>query len=190
LENADTSPPRLGWSAFARERYVRGRGHVWYEGSREELLDLVRARWTARRPGRGRADLSEVVVVDVPPDGFHGSTVLVEEDTPLSAWLVRRAPGEDPYVEVRAAGPREEVRCARIVLYSAATIQENGGRRSGDFDWEVVALLASPVADEPMDPLTMARNMLARPGGTPCTYTAEEFAEAVWYWSRRAKAED
>jgi hypothetical protein len=39
-----------------------------------------------------------------------------------------------------------------------------------------------------MDPLTMARNMLAKPGGTPCDYTAEQFAEAVWYWSRRAAA--
>ncbi len=38
-----------------------------------------------------------------------------------------------------------------------------------------------------MDPLTMARNMLAKPGGTPCRYSADDFAESVWYWSARAK---
>ena len=32
----------------------------------------------------------------------------------------------------------------------------------------------------------MARHMLAKPGGTPCDYTAEQFAEAVWYWRARA----
>jgi hypothetical protein len=40
-----------------------------------------------------------------------------------------------------------------------------------------------------MDPLTMARNMLRKPGGTFCAYTAEEFAAAVWYWARRAAAD-
>mgnify|MGYP000104930427 CR=1 FL=1 len=67
---------------------------------------------------------------------------------------------------------------------------ENGGARSTDCDWEIVCVIASPVADEPLDPLTMARNMLAKPGGTPCGYTADAFAEAVWYWSRRARIVD
>lgn len=190
MENDATNPPRLGWSDFARRRYVQGAGHTWYEGTPDELLALVREHWSARRPGRGRTGLDEVVVVDVPPAGFHGSTVRVEEGTRLTARLTRRGPEEEPYVEVRGDGPREEVRHAGVVLYSAAVLEANGGTRSGDHDWEVVALLAAPVPDEPMDPLTMARNMLAKPGGTPCDYTAEEFAAAVWYWARRVKAED
>jgi hypothetical protein len=40
-----------------------------------------------------------------------------------------------------------------------------------------------------MNPLTMARNFLEKPGGTFCEYTAREFAEAVYYWSRRAGLE-
>ncbi|MBU2502315.1 DUF3228 family protein, partial [bacterium] len=81
-----------------------------------------------------------------------------------------------------------EVVHAGVVLYSREALLENGGTRSGDADWEIVCLLAGPEEDEPMDPLTMARNMLAKPGGTPCTYTAEQFAEAVWYWAARAAA--
>jgi hypothetical protein len=182
--------PSLGWSDFARRRYVRGSGRTYYEGTEEELLDLVRTNWARRRPGQGRAGLDEVVVVPVAPERFVGATVLVDETTPLSAALVRRGPEEEPYVEVRAGGPREEVRFASVVLYSAATLELNGGRRSGDSDWEVVALLAAAVEEEPMDPLTMARNLLAEAGGTPCEYTARQFAESVWYWARRAKAEE
>jgi len=189
LKNDATAVPSLGWSDFARRRYVRSGGHTWYDGTHEELLGLVRARWPERRPGQGRSGLAEVVVVPVDPAGFVGSTVLVAEDTSLSAALVSRQPGEEPYVEVRADGPSEEVRFASVVLYSAATLEQNGGVRSGDYDWEVVALLATAVEEEPMDPLTMARNLLAKPGGTPCAYTAEEFAAAVWFWARRAKAE-
>lgn len=179
--------PSMGWSEFARGRYVRGRGHAWFDGSEEELLDLVRRHWRDRRPGDGRMDLEQVVVVPVPADRFRGATVRVDETTPLSARLVRRQPHEDPYMEILADAPAEPVGHAAVVLYSAATLLENGGARSSDADWEVVCLLASPEATEPMDPLTMARNMLAKPGGTPCDYTARQFAEAVWYWSARAK---
>jgi len=49
-----------------------------------------------------------------------------------------------------------------------------------------VCLIAGPKEVEPMDPLTMARNMLEKPGGTYCDYSALEFAESVWYWAGRA----
>jgi len=183
-----SSAPSLAWSGFARERYRRGRGHAWFDGDEQELLDLVRAHWDARRPGDGRTDLELVVVVPVPPDRFRGATVNVAHADRLTARLVRRQPQEDPYVEVLADGPPEPVHHAAVVLYSAAALLQNGGERTTDADWEVVCLIASPVDPEPMDPLTMARNMLARPGGTPCTYTAEQFAAAVWYWAGRVKA--
>lgn len=182
--------PTLGWSDFARERYRPGDPGSRFAGTESELLDLVRAAWDARRPGSGRSDLERVVVVPVPPDRFRCDTVLVDEDTPLTAQLTLRAPGEDPYVEVRASGPCEPALHAAVVLYSAATLLENGGARTTDADWEVVALIASPVADEPMDPLTMARNQLEKTGGTPCRYTSEQYAEAVWYWSRRARSQE
>lgn len=179
----------LAWSEFARGRHRQGRGHAWFDGTEEELLDLVRAHWPQRRPGAGRDDLSQVVVVPVPPAGFHGTTVLVEETTPLHAVLERRQPQEEPFIRVTAAGPAEPVRHAAVVLYSAQTLLENGGARSSEADWEVVCLLAGPAPDEPMDPLTMARNFLQKPGGTHAPYTATQFAEAIWYWSRRARRE-
>jgi hypothetical protein len=178
--------PSLAWSQFARERHVRGGRHTWFEGREEELLDLVRQHWSERRPGAGRDDLDAVVVVPVPPDRFHGTTVEVTEETPLHARLDRRQPHEDPFIRVTAEGEPAPPRHAGVVLYSAATLEQNDGVRSSDAAWEVVCLLAGPVSEEPMDPLTMARNYLEKPGGTYAPYTARQFAEAVWYWARRA----
>ncbi len=179
--------PSIGWSDFARGRYVPGASHSHFLGSEDELIALVGAHWADRSPGAGRDSLDEVVLVPVPPERFVSATVKVDEDTPLTATFTRRQPHEHGYVEIRATGEREPARHAAVVLYAAATLLENGGARSTDRDWEIVCVIASPVPDEPMDPLTMARNMLSKPGGTPCDYTAEQFAEAVWYWSGRAR---
>ena len=106
----------------------------------------------------------------------------------LHAQFHRRQAHEEGFIRVTAEGPREKARFASVVLYSADTLQENEGRRSGDFDWEVVCLIAGPTETESMDPLTMARNFLEKPGGTYCEYSAREFAEAVWFWAGRASA--
>lgn len=182
--------PSIGWSDFARERYRPGQGHSHFQGTDDELVALVRAHWDTRRPGAGRDDLEKVVIVDLPPERFAGATVRVDENTPLRARFTRRQAGEDGFIEVRARGPREPARFACVVLYSAAALLENDGRRATDRDWEIVSIQAGPLRDEPMRPLTMARNFLGKPGGTPCRYTADQFAEAVWYWSARAGADE
>lgn len=188
MKNDDIRWLKLGWSDFARGRHVAGGKHTWFEGSHEELVCRILDSWEHRRPGAGRHNCEKVIVVPVDPAGFVSSTVQVTEETPLHASFERRQAHEEGYVRVTAEGPREEVSYASVVLYSAATLLENEGKRSGDFDWEIVCLIAGPEPEEPMDPLTMARNMLEMPGGTYCHYTAEQFAEAVWYWAGRASA--
>ena len=187
-QETDSLDLKLGWSNFAAERHVIDGKHTWFSGSADALLDRVRQGWTNRSPGTGRADLSQVVVVPVEPSGFVSSTVGIVEDTILHAVFDRRQAQEEGFVRVTAEGEREPATFASVVMYSADTLLENGGRRSGDFDWEVVCLIAGPTATEPMDPLTMARNMLAKTGGTYCAYSGEQFAEAVWYWAQRATA--
>ncbi|PID81290.1 hypothetical protein CSB20_03620 [bacterium DOLZORAL124_64_63] len=188
MKNDDAATLKLGWSDFAAARHRPHGKHTWYEGSHAQLLDLVRKNWAARKPGAGRHDLSQVVVVPVPPAGFVGNTVKVDENTVLHAHLDCRQAGEDAFIRVTAEGRREAPRFASVVLYSRATLQENGGACSGDYDWEVVCLLAGQDETEPMDPLTMARNFLEKPGGTYASYTAQQFAEAIYYWSGRATA--
>jgi len=131
---------------------------------------------------------SDLVIVPIETAKVVSSTVLVTEDTVLHAAFERRQSHEEGFVRVSATGPREKALHAAVVLYSAETLQANGGERSGDYAWEVVCLLAGPTADEPMDPLTMARNMLEKPGGTLCVYSAEQLVESIWYWAARASA--
>lgn len=188
MENDHLSSLKLGWSDFALGRHRSAGQHTWFKGSNEELLALARRNWPQRRPGAGRTDLTQVVIVPVAADRFIGTAVAVDETTVLHAVFDRRDRREEGFCRVTAEGPREEVRYASVVFYSAATLEENEGRRSGDYDWEVVCLLAGPHEEEPMDPLTMARNMLAKPGGTNCAYSATDFAESIWYWSSRAAA--
>ena len=186
MKNDAPGTPTIGWSDFARGRHLVGGKHTWYEGSDEELHRRMLAGWSDRRPGQGRADLTQVVIVPVVPEGFVGATVLVDEQSTLHAHFDRRQHGEDGFIRVTADGTREPTRHAAVVLYSAETLQENGGTRTTDCDWEIVCLLAGPHEAEPMDPLTMARNFLEKTGGTYAKYSAREFAESVWYWSRRA----
>ncbi len=186
MKNDDVGALKLGWSDFAAGRHVPGGKHTWYEGTASELLELVRDGWAYRRPGAGRNGLDKVVIVPVDPAGFVSSTVRVDENTVLHAVYDRRQANEEGFVRVTAEGPREEVLHASVVMYSADTLLENDGARSGDFDWEVVCLIAGPAAVEPMDPLTMARNLLEKPGGTYCDYSARDFAQSVWYWAGRA----
>ncbi len=188
MKNDDLSILKLGWSTFAADRHLPGGKHTWYEGTHEELLDLVRKGWPLRKPGAGREDLTQVVVVPVEAHRFVGNTIQVDKNTVLQAHLDRRQKGEDAFIRVTALGPREKSAFASVVLYSAETLTENDGARSGDFDWEVVCLLAGAAETEPMDPLTMARNMLEKPGGTYAPYSAREFAEAIYFWSCRVTA--
>jgi hypothetical protein len=120
--------------------------------------------------------------------------MLIVDGMELTAEVTRRQPHEDPFVQVSVRpdwadhnGFYESVNFASVVLYNKDTLTENGGKRSTDCEWEIVCLLASPVEKEPMSPLVMARNMLEKPGGTKSTYTAQEFAEAIYYWSQRVK---
>lgn len=76
---------------------------------------------------------------------------------------------------------------AKVVCYHKDALLENDGQRSSDADWEIVALLTSDVDDEPMQPLTMARNYLQKAGGTYAPYTAQQFAESIYYWSLRVQ---
>lgn len=180
--------PSIGCSKFAEKRHTPGSGYSYFKGSWIDLIDLISENWHKREPGFGRTDLTQVVVVPVPANRFVGGTILVNEDTVLHVKMARRAPDEDPYICVEGEGECEPVKFANVVLYSADTLLENDGERSTDADWEIVAITASAIMDEPLHPLTIARNLLEKPGGTFAPCSVEELAESVYYWSRRVKS--
>lgn len=184
LTLADGKTMALG--EFAEKRHKPGTGCAYFTGTRQELLQLVKEGWDGRQPGTGRTNLEEVVTVSVPADKFMTTVVPVDQDTELSAGFTRRRSHEEGYVRVSAKGDAQPAKFAKVVLYSADTLGKNN-ERSIDTDWEIVSLIASPVENEPMDPVTMMRNMRGKPGGTPVNYSADQLLDAIEFWSKHTK---
>lgn len=191
----------VGMSDFATKRHVKGKGHSYTSLSFEELIQLTVKNWDKRTPGRGETDLSRKVVIPISEkkDQFFCASVLLQKGMKLASEVGSRREGEDLFIKTylkrslwsRLFGPRIEPEKAEhisVVCYSKEALLENDGERITDCDWEIVALICSPVEKEPMFPLTMARNMLGKVGGTKSEYSAEEFAESIYYWSQRINA--
>jgi hypothetical protein len=202
--------PSIGWSDFARLNSTAEQGNSHSVLSESDVVQVVQENWNHRQPGFREKTLDRKVVVPVPasyytprfgfPAGtplYRCTTALLREGMPVKARVTKRVgqDQEDFHVEkfitvqdARAGGfEAEEATFVKIVCYSAEALLENDGKRSGDTDWEIVCLIATPVREEPMNPGTMARNQLRLPGGTYTEYTGEDYAQAIAYWGRRIK---
>jgi len=151
-----------------------------YEGTWESLVDLIRANFDRAKPGYKPG----VLLVPLPPEGFWGSTIPVTSETELRAIFQARREGEAKYLSVRARGGKARAGFVFVVLYSKEVL---GGEATTSEEWEIVSINARETEEEePMDPMTMARNFLELPGGTKGDFTAEQFAKSIVYWSTRA----
>lgn len=151
-----------------------------FSGSTNELLELVSHGFNFAKEVR-----DGVASVPVPPEKFFSGVVEVTPDTPLRTVFSVRRKGEDPYVQVEALGGKKlPAKVVEIICYRHDVL---GSDASTDAEWEVVSINARPTDEpEPPTPVAMARNFLELPGGTKATYSAEEFARSIIYWSRRA----
>ena len=102
--------------------------------------------------------------------------------TVLKAEFKERRKGEEKYLSVHALG-REKVPALQVelVVYDRVTLGEDATSQA---DYEIVSVNArGTTGPEPMSPVAMMRNFLGLSGGTETVYTAEQFAEAIRYWS-------
>ncbi len=178
----------IGWSSFAKERHIPGKGYSYYEGDDLSLFRHIVNNWDKRVVGFGTTDINAVCIVPVPPEKFHTSTIMVKDATDIETVLHKRREGEEPFLKTVANGPTVKADFAKIVLYSADELRKdrlNGRLYESPYAWEIVCVIASDVDDEPMLPLAMARNQLNEIGGNYRLYTSEEYARAIWYWSKR-----
>ena len=179
---------KIGFSTFARARHKPGTGNSWFKCGEPYIINQVLKNWDSRVKGDGECTINDVctVTLDDPlvVENFVCSKVHISKAHSLGAWIERRQTGEDEYVRIGCEGEPLKAKLVKIVLYSQFELLKNDGKRSGDFDWEIVSIIATDDENEPMQPLTMARNFLEKDGGTPREYTAHEFADAIWYWSQ------
>lgn len=189
---------KIAWSNFAIVRHKPGTGHCYSILSNDEVIKLAENNFHKAVPGHGETTLNRKIVIPIPAESFVCSSALLKEKMHVLAKVQRRQAGEDLHVSnyitplmANAMGiTPESANFAKVVLYSAEALLENGGERTTNADWEIVCIIASPVENEPMHPLTMARNQLEMPGGTKSEYSAQEYAEAIYYWSKRVKIVD
>lgn len=152
-----------------------------YNGTKESLVKLVEENFKNAQPGYRDG----VVLVPVPPESFFSGVVELTPETSLKAEFSARRKSEEAYISVVAVGgdklPAEVV---EVVCYRHDVLD---GDASTEAEWEIVSLNARPTKEpEPQTPVAMARNFLGLAGGTKAEYAAEEFAEAIIYWSKRA----
>ncbi len=169
-------------SEFVR-RQTQDSPFAHFLGTWEQLEKMVEnSPWkTGYKPG--------VNLVPVPPEGFFSSIIQLTEDTMLGSAFKPRREGEEAYIHTYAVGQKMPAKKVEIVVYSKEVLAE-GNERSTDADFEIVSINASPFADRdvPMDPVTMMRNFLVRPGGTAGEFSAHQFAESILFWSQHALA--
>lgn len=174
----------IAFSKFVRRQTKESR-FAHFEGTEQELTHLVDTHWYACSEGYKKG----VVLVPVPLDRFYTSIVAVDDGTKLSAGFVARQDGEEKHILVTANGQKQKAASVQIVLYHKDVLAEDNDR-STDADWEIVSINAYPtLTPSPMHPLTMARNFLHKKGGTKGNYTAQQFADAIWFWSRNCGVE-
>lgn len=184
------STPTIGLTHFARDRYTPENSKSHFDGSWDQLKKLVEANWQHRKQAPSN---SQVFLIPVPQNELHrfySKTIDVNENTPLTAKFAPRREGEDPYIQIETPDLKKQpAQSAEIVVYSHQALADDEKDFSSDkADYYIVAINAYPTSEpEPMAPMTMARNFLGLPGGTKPEkpYSAEEFARAIIYWSKR-----
>jgi hypothetical protein len=156
-----------------------------FEGEMETVAKLAAEHFESASEGYKPG----VLLVPVPAEGFRSGVVELTPDTKLRTTFEARREGETPFLQTVAIGASKlPAAVVEIVLYSHATLAADG-ENTGEADYEVVSINARPTPEpEPQTPVAMARNFLGLEGGTAATYTAEQFAESIRYWSTRAMA--
>lgn len=188
----------IGWSDFALKQHTPNSGNSFSTLKPAKVAKIARSHWILRKPGYGETGLDRKIVIPIVVEEggpwnscFFSPFVDLSPDLPVHAKITQRREGEDYYVETFVSAAecaargiqltRRPVKKVDVVLYAADVLTENGEKRSTTCDWEIVCLLVSEHDNEPMQPLAMARNYLAKPGGSFTDYSAKDFAEAIYY---------
>lgn len=171
---------------FIKQFAIPGTGNPYFDGTFEELENVVKAHMHDFEPGTGSVD-NDVILVNIPADKVKTTVAKI---TPENKHRVVeethvRQKGEKPVTRKVIVGTPAPAQYAQVVLYRADTLARDAGR-STDAEWEMVAMLGKIDNIEPMHPTTMLRNTHEEDGGTYREYSDEEWTAAYEYWDNHA----
>lgn len=181
----------------------------YFAGSWDELVAITERHFHTAVDVDGEEEglRKKVTITGADCAGFFSGVAVVDENTVLEASCRKRLPDELPYIQHLAVnGKKEPALCVDIILYhrDRLTLEERTfpSPRIGfittlpevvEADWQIISVNCRATEEkEPLTPQAMARNDAARlglpegAGGTPATYTAEQYRRSIQYWSNRA----
>lgn len=171
----------IGTNAFVKRQTPESR-FTHFIGTWEDLEVLTEVYFDQAVPGYRDGVLK--VPVKVWRDDFLMPGPYIEGKK-YEAIFEPRAEGEEPVMNIINNDPKIPCKFVDVILYRADVLAEDGDR-STDSDWEIVSINGKQEdKEEPIPPVTMARNHLHKKGGTQANYTADEFAESIWYYKSR-----
>jgi len=163
---------------FAK-RQTRDSRFSHFEGTWDQVIDMVRQNWNTRRPSYR----DDVVIVDVPVDRFYSGVVFLEPGDELSGGFESRQPGESPRKFLVARGKRKATaKSVEVVLYSSLVLAEDGDNEleAVTGNWEIISINASPTKVKmPINPMVLMHNHFGSDGGTNTKMSDSEFVEAL-----------
>lgn len=169
--------PSIAINDFVK-RQTKNSRFSYFDGTWDELIKLVEDNFNNKIQGYRDG----VMLIPVPSNRFYTSMCKIDKDSILESKFEARREGEEPIKRtVVKNGKKTPANFVKIVLYRHDVLLENN-ENSTDADWEIISINASLVENEPMHPMTMARNMLNKEGGTKAEYTGQQFAESLWFW--------
>ncbi len=172
---------QIAVNPFCKKRHLPNSEYSHFDGSWDDLVRLVQNHFDGSDEG--------IIALDVPAAGFFSGVTKLGAECKLQAEFAARREGEEPYVQIRVIGEKSPAVSVQVILYSHETLA-NTGDESSDAEWEIISINAWTTAKgkegEPLTPVAMARNFLEMAGGTKREYTAEQFAEAIIFWSQHA----
>ena len=150
-------------------------------------------------PPKNYDEGGRAIVVTLPAEmnkHFYSGIALIEEGEEVFEGFRSRVEGEEPrpYREVlRDEKPKSQL--TELIFYNSLALALTGDNElpSDPNNWELISINAYPDTDTtwpPITPYALKANYYGWDGGTPTSYTEEEFlsklAESEAYWNPRA----
>lgn len=181
-------------SDFVRRQTAQS-DYSHYAGSDEDLIALVQSNWDLKIPGQGA---SGVWQVPVNPADFYSSLIILQDGMKLAGEYTARVEGELPRKRTWAVGGKQPAKSVYIIVYSAETLEKDGGR-SSDADWEIISINATPFelnAPMPMSVGTLLANHFhvsgSNDGGTSTGLSdselVEKLRESYFFWRDKSQS--
>jgi len=159
-------------------RHTAGSKYSHFDGSWEELVDLVEANLHLAKEGHR----TFIKKVPVPATRFKTGVVQLTKGCEMVGSFEPRFNGEEPRKMLAAKGVKADAKFVEIICYHSSGLEPH--QRDGTDEWEIISVNASLVEDEPIALETLLYNIFGGDGGTTLDLTdAQTIVEIYKSWS-------